>query len=159
MAFLASIAVWSPRKLTAKLVALGGALFLMPVSYVAYADLLSRPKPVDFEWWLGSSKEATVLAGQVAEGDALYVWLQLDGSEEPRAYRLPWSQQAAEELNKALDEASRNGTNARMRIPFERSLDPDKPKFYALPQPALPPKDLEEGGEAAQRYVRPEVDA
>jgi hypothetical protein len=30
-----------------------------------------------------------------------------------------------------------------MRLPFEPSLDDGEPKFYALPQPALPPKDLD----------------
>jgi hypothetical protein len=28
-----------------------------------------------------------------------------------------------------------------MRVPFEPSLDDREPRFYALPQPALPPKD------------------
>jgi hypothetical protein len=30
-----------------------------------------------------------------------------------------------------------------MRLPFERSEDDQEPKFYAMPQPAQPPKDLE----------------
>ena len=29
-----------------------------------------------------------------------------------------------------------------MRLPFEPSLDDQEPRFYAQPQPALPPKDL-----------------
>jgi hypothetical protein len=29
-----------------------------------------------------------------------------------------------------------------MRLPFEPSLDDREQKFYALPQPALPPKDF-----------------
>ena len=31
-----------------------------------------------------------------------------------------------------------------MRLPFEPTLDAREPKFYAPPQPALPPKDLAE---------------
>jgi hypothetical protein len=30
-----------------------------------------------------------------------------------------------------------------MRLPFERSQDDQEPKFYAMPQPQLPPKDLD----------------
>jgi len=30
-----------------------------------------------------------------------------------------------------------------MRLPFEPSLDDREPKFYAMPQPALPPKNLD----------------
>ena len=43
-----------------------------------------------------------------------------------------------------------------MRLPFEATLDDREPKFYALPQPPLPPKDA--GREPAQVYDR-ETDA
>jgi hypothetical protein len=38
-----------------------------------------------------------------------------------------------------------------MRLPFEPTLDDREPKFYALPQPPLPPKDV---GRPAQVYDR-----
>ena len=76
------------------------------------------------------------------EPDGLYLWLQLDGAPEPRAYRLPWDQRMAAAAAAALEEAQRNGTAVRMRLPFEPTLDHREPKFYAPPQPALPPKDL-----------------
>jgi hypothetical protein len=76
------------------------------------------------------------------EGAWLYLWLQLAGSAEPRAYRLPWDVRMAEELQRAIEQAQRNGTGVRMRLPFEPTLDRREPKFYAAPQPALPPKDL-----------------
>ena len=43
-----------------------------------------------------------------------------------------------------------------MRLPFEPSLDDREPKFYALPQPPLPPKDADRA--PAQVYER-ETDA
>ena len=141
-AALASIAIWAPRGLAVKLGALACAGAFMPVAYAGYSDLLSRPKPVSLEWWQGQAEEATVLGSQMREGQSLYVWLQLPGTAEPRAYELPWSQQIAQQLQQALEQAARNGTEARMRLPFEPTLDTREPKFYAMPQAALPPKDL-----------------
>ena len=99
------------------------AVLFMPVAYAGLSDLLSRPKPVAMEWWLDQAEEATVLGSQMREGDSLYLWLQLAGEAEPRAYRLPWSQQMAQQLQQALEQAQRNGTEARMRLPFEPTLD------------------------------------
>jgi hypothetical protein len=59
----------------------------------------------------------------------------------------------AQELQQALEDAERNGTQARMRLPFEPTLDRRAPKFYAPPQPALPPKDLAQP--PAQIYEQP----
>jgi hypothetical protein len=150
---LATIAVWAPRGLLAKAGALGCAALFLPVAYAGFSDLLCRPKPVALEWWLGRAAEATVLGSQMDEGDSLYLWLQVAGTPQPRAYRLPWSQRMAEELQSALEEARRNGTQARVRLPFEASLDRREPKFYAPPQPALPPKDLTQP--PAQVYRKP----
>ena len=52
------------------------------------------------------------------------------------------AQARAEELQQALRDAGQQGGGVRMRLPFEPSLDDLEPKFYARPQPALPPKDL-----------------
>ena len=109
-AMLASVAIWAPRGLAVKLAALACAATFMPVAYAGYSDLLSRPKPVSLEWWQGQAKEATILGSQMREGRSLYVWLQLPGTTEPRAYELPWNQQMAQQLqqaNEALSEALR----------------------------------------------------
>jgi hypothetical protein len=158
-AVLGSIAVWAPRRLRVKATALCAAGLFMPLGYAGFADLLSRPKPVQFEWWMAHAEEATVLASQVREGEALYLWLQVEGSDEPRAYRLPWNQDLAQQLQDASREAENNGSGVRMRLPFEPSLDTREPKFYALPQAPLPPKDGEQGGATAQRFVPPGQDA
>ena len=140
--------------------ALGSLLHLglfLPLGFAGWVDLLSRPKPVAFEWWLSRADEATVLAGSFREGAGIYIWLQLEESAEPRAYRLPWSREQAQQLQEALRQAEENGTAVRMRLPFEATLDPRKPRFYALPQPALPPKD---GPTApAKRFAQPEQEA
>ena len=140
-AALATICVWSPRQLPLKAGALALAFALMGTAYGSMLDLLSRPKPAGFEWFVAHAGEATVLGSSTVEGEAIFVWLQLDGIAEPRAYRLPWDQHAAEQLQEAARSAAEPQTALRMRMPFEKSLDDRAPRFYALPQPALPPKD------------------
>jgi hypothetical protein len=75
------------------------------------------------------------------EHEAIYLWLVMPDSLEPRAYVLPWSMQAAQQLQEAMSQAEADGTAVRMTMPFEPSLDDREPMFYALPQPAMPPKD------------------
>mgnify|MGYP001181829729 FL=1 len=158
-ACLGSIAVWAPRRLLVKASALGAFALFMPVGFAGWSDLLSRPKPVALEWWLSKADEATVLAGTFHEGAGIYVWLQLDGSPEPRAYQLPWSKTEAQQLQKALRDAEASGSGVRMRMPFEPSLDPREPRFYALPQPAMPPKDASPQGPGPRRFVQPDQQA
>jgi hypothetical protein len=38
-----------------------------------------------------------------------------------------------------------------MTMPFESSLDDREPMFYAMPQPAMPPKDDQEGSPLVHR--------
>lgn len=141
VAGLAVVSIWAPRRLAMKLAALGLALACMPTAYAAMMGLLSMPKPASFEWWLDQAEEATVLGSSIKEDQAIYLWLQIDSAEEPRAYVLPWNRRMAEELQEAARQAEEARSALRMRLPFEPSLDEREPRFYALPQPALPPKD------------------
>lgn len=140
-AALAMVSIWAPRRLVMKVVALLLAMAFMPAAYAAMVGLLSKPKPASLEWWLARAGEAAVVGSTYKEDEAIYLWLQLDGVAEPRAYVLPWSRKLAEELQEASREAARQGSGVRMRLPFEPTLDGREPKFYAMPQPALPPKD------------------
>ncbi len=140
VAILAKITIWSPRRLWVKLTALGVTALFLPLSYMAFSDLLSRPKPVQVEWLQKGLKEAEVLAVQFREGEAIYLWLGLGALSEPRAYALPWSDQAAQQLHAAMREAEAEGTGVQMRLPFEPSLDETEPQFYARPQEPPPDK-------------------
>jgi hypothetical protein len=144
VALLSLISIWAPRRLAIKSTALTAAVLFLPVSYAALVDLLSKPKPVDLEWLQNDAAEAEVLASRLVEDEAIYLWLQLPDVAEPRAYVLPWDRGSAEQLQQAMREAEQKGAGVRMRLPFEPSLEDREPKFYALPQPALPPKDLVE---------------
>jgi hypothetical protein len=141
---MTSISVWAPRRLAIKAMACGVAMLFLPTAYGGLSRLLSMPKPVQLEWWLGHAKEATVLASTFRENEAIYVWLQMNEVPEPRAYILPWNRDLAEQLQTAQREASENQTQVQMRLPFESSLEDREPKFYAMPQPQLPPKDLDQ---------------
>ena len=113
---------------------------ILPLSYLAVSALLSRPKPVQVEWIQRGLEEAEVLAVQYREDQAIYLWLALAGTEEPRAYSLPWSDQAAKQLHEAMREAESQGTGVAMRMPFEPSYDESEPLFYARPQEPPPDK-------------------
>lgn len=158
-AFLFTVMViWSSWRTSVRMGAsLVFALFI-PLTFLGWSDLLSRPKPARQEWLMREAAEANVIAGTYREGVAIYLWLELDGVDEPRAYELPWSQSMAEQLEKAQREAEGNGTGVRMRLPFEQSLDPrDPPQIYALPQQAMPPKPP--AGPGPEVFKGPEIPA
>jgi hypothetical protein len=138
---LAAIALWAPRRLAVRATALATTVLFLPLAYASLLDLLSRPKPIDLEWWQRNAPEATVLGAKLEENQGIHLWLQLPDVAEPRAYVLPWNRETAERLQEAQREAAEQGGDLRMRMPFEPSLDDRAPLFYAQPQPALPPKD------------------
>jgi hypothetical protein len=140
-ATLAMVSVWAQRRVEIKVGAVVVAFALMASTYAAMLDLLSRPKPASFERWTSRAAEATVVGSSLDESRAIYLWLQLDGVPEPRAYALPWDQRVAEQLQAAARTAAERQSAVRMRLPFETTLDDREPRFYALPQPAMPPKD------------------
>ncbi|NJO37479.1 MAG: hypothetical protein HC871_07500 [Rhizobiales bacterium] len=157
---LSMISVWSRHRSWIRAGALGVAVLFLPLAYVSYATLLSKPKPVALEWWLDAADEATVLSSSIQEEVGIFLWLQLAEVSEPRAYVLPWNRELAEQLQRAAREAEEQNGQLQMRLPFEPSLDDLEPKFYAMPQPALPPKDLDRPPpKMYQQARRSELDA
>jgi hypothetical protein len=66
-ATLGTVSVWSPRRLGVKAGALLVTFALMGTGYAAMVDLLSKPKPASFEWFLDQAHEATVLGNSTVE--------------------------------------------------------------------------------------------
>jgi hypothetical protein len=157
LVLLCSICIWAPRQAFVKICALVTAALYVPLGYASLSELMSTPKPVSLEWWLSRTNEATVLASSIREGKGIYLWLQLTNVEEPRAYVLPWKKELAEDLQKAMREAESAESGVGVRLPFEPSLENQEPKFYALPQPAMPPKDMTDP--PPTYYKQPGVDA
>lgn len=139
-AALAAIGIWTPRKLWIKISALAITALLSVSAYASYADLLGKPKPMSLEWAARHAPEVTVLAASVRENEAIFLWLELEGASDPRAYVLPWNPQAAEQLQQATREAEENGTSLQMQSPFDGERRSAAPVFYATPQSAFPPK-------------------
>ena len=139
-AVLCSIAIWAPRSVKIKLVALGCTAMFLPIGYVGLNDILSRPKPMQLETLHSQIENVEVVSAMMKEDEGIYLWLQLPEVSEPRSYKLPWTDEAAKQLHKAQQEAEANGTQVQMKKPFERSVDLTEPVFYAPPQAALPPK-------------------
>lgn len=145
VAILATISIWSPRMVRIKLAALIVSAAMMPAAYAGFSELLSKPKPVELEWMARQVAEADVVAADMQEGEAIYLWLKYPGSKTPRAYVLPWSEQAARQLHGAQQKAEQEGSGVRMGKPFERSEDEDEPMFYAAPQQSMPYKHADGG--------------
>ena len=151
---LAAISIWAPRRLWMKATAVAITALLSASAYASYVELLSKPKPVSLEWAQRHANEATVIAASLKENVAIYLWLQLEGAESPRAYALPWSQEAAEQLQQAMREAEEQGTGVQMESPFDTDRQPTEMVFHAAPQPAMPQKPA--GGDGPMVYVQPE---
>ena len=113
---------------------------LMATAYAGFSELLGRPKPADLEWAARNAEEAVVLAAEMQEGEAIYLWLRVDDAAEPRAYVLPWSMEMAKQLHRAQGQAQQQGTQVRMRGPFIDADEGGERMFYAAPQEPLPPK-------------------
>jgi hypothetical protein len=125
-------------------VSVGLFVVLIAIVYGGGIELLGRPKPLRLEW--RDAAEAKVLSAAPVENEAIYVWLSMPGSAEPRAYVLPWNVQVAQQLQTAMGEAEARGTAVQMVMPAASGLDDREPKFYAAPQPAMPLKDYQGAG-------------
>jgi hypothetical protein len=120
-------------------------LILIAIVYGGAAELLGRPKPLRLEW--RDAEKAQVVSAVPVENVAIYMWLTMPGSQEPRAYTLPWSPEAAQQLQDAMTKAETDGTAVEMSMPFDMGEGHGEPMFYAKPQPPLPVKTYQSGTE------------
>jgi len=134
-----------------QVLSVGLFLLLIAVVYGGGAELLGRPKPVRLEW--RQAADADVLGARAIENQAIYVWLSFQDNAEPRAYVLPWSQRAAEQLQTAQQTAGEQGTGIKVKLPFGSLADSDEHRFYAMPQMPLPPKNAQSN--AGAMYAEP----
>lgn len=142
-ALLASITIWSHRRVSIRTGAVVLTALFIPIAYVGITELLSQPKPMQHEWFKRHVDEATLLGVSVREGEAIYLWLRLDDSLEPRYYVLPWQQQLAEKLQNIVDEAIRDGAAVVISEPFSRqSYDNLGDMNMRIIRPPQPPAKL-----------------
>jgi len=120
-AALAAIAVWTPRKTYIRAAAVVVTALFIPIAYLGLQDLLSKPKPMENEWFKRHVDEAVVLGVSLEEGKAIYLWLRLDDSLQPRFYMLPWRTQLAEKLQNLIDEAIEEKAIVTIKNPFSKN--------------------------------------
>ncbi len=155
ISLLASVAIWAPRRMWVRCWAVALSAVAFVCGYAALTDMLSRPKPMSLAWAESQVEAADVVGSTFIEGEAIYVWLRLPGSLEPRAYKLPWDQKQAQELQDAMNEAGQLGTGVEMRQPFDQNPEDEDPLFYAIPQPPMPEKSVSSGQDPVI-YERPD---
>ena len=100
-AVLASIAAWAPRKTWVRVNALVITLLIMPIGFLQVTEMLSRPKPANYECLRRHVDKVTVLSASFREKQAIYLWVRFDGDTKPRYYSLPWSNRLAENLQES----------------------------------------------------------
>lgn len=148
-AILCSIAIWAPRRARVRFLALAVMTLFIPVVYVQFIGLLSRPKPISFALFERNVDRAEVLSVSFDEGKAIYLWLRLDGMIEPRFYSLPWRQKMAEDLEDGMLQAHKNRTGLVMINPFSKKAPEERgstalkiipPKMPPMKKPVVPPR-------------------
>ncbi|MYB34708.1 MAG: hypothetical protein F4X92_06220 [Gammaproteobacteria bacterium] len=138
---LVVIAIWSRRKIGLRIAAVIVLSALVLVGYFSLVNLLGRPQPLEYASFKNSGDDATVIAASIDEGNAIYLWLRIPGTNQPHYYRMDWDHEAATSLKRAIDQSLRNNTSIQFDLEYEPSLENRQmPQFYNLPQPSLPMK-------------------
>ena len=89
---------------------------------------------VKYREFARSQGDLLVLASKMVEGQGIYLYVET-GDREPRAIVLPWDEETAEKLQKALRESRRRGTRGA-RFRFDHSWETRKPlDFTPMPWP------------------------
>jgi hypothetical protein len=119
-ALLAAIAIRTPRATPVRAAAIAVTAAFIPFAYLGLNEILARPKPMTHEWFRAAAEHAMVLGVSLEEGKAIYLWLRVDDTMEPRYYRFPWQQRNAEKLQKAITRAVEEGLGVRVENPFSK---------------------------------------
>ncbi len=140
-AALASIAIWAPRPTRVRVLAVTITALFIPIVYMQFIEMLSKPKPVSFEWYERKAEKAVLLGISLREGKSIYLWLRVAGSFEPRYYVVPWNLRLAERLEDAVDDAVRQNSTIILKNPFyRRSLEEWGDLNFDISPPPLPPQ-------------------
>ena len=140
-AALASIAIWAPRPTRIRVFAIVITALFIPIVYVQTIEMLSKPKPMSFEWYERNTKKAILLGISLHEGESIYLWLRLAGSFAPRYYVVPWNLRLAEKLEDAVAEAGRRNSTIVLDNPFyRRSFEEWCNLNLEITPPSMPPQ-------------------
>lgn len=101
---LADRASWYRMCAYAALLLCAGAMCALAFGVPRPSALLLRPM------------DGTLRGVVLSEHRAIFVWLTTDGNSAPLALRLPWSDQAAAQLERAMAEGQRTGRKVRLHV-------------------------------------------
>lgn len=157
---LAALAGWSRRRFQWKALAVILAGALIGVTWTAFDDLLSRPKPMVYdefeaEYLPNQTARVIVLYGEIREGAGIAMLVRLPGVTQPRYFLFDWNKKFAEELEEALRQKRREKggeLELRRRGSGQPGTEKDgaessdeknwsNERFSVNPAPPLPPKD------------------
>ena len=137
------LAIWSRRDTWARPAAVVLFLAAMPTISLAAIESLGWHRPIELVWDLNPG-DYRVLAAKMVQDKAIYIYIDDDARLEPRPIILPWNNDTANAIQRALDGAP-DGAEGQFVMRYQPSLDMSEQQFHPLPhEPALPSKDAPE---------------
>lgn len=119
VALIAWVAVVSAGRTWRKAAAVLALLALIPAGYLATTELLGRPKPASIAVLEAFMEYRKVIAYDVHEGEAIFLWFDMGGGEEPRVFAFPYDKRTVSELQDAAERAESLASDLMARL--ERS--------------------------------------
>ena len=137
---LASLAIWAPRPTRVRVLAVVITALFIPVLYLQLIEMLSKPKPMSFEWFARDTDQAVLLGTSLHEGKSIYLWLRPVGSFEHRYYVVPWNMKLAEKLEDTIEAAVKQNSTIILKSPFIRRSFEEMGKLNVeIVPPPMPP--------------------
>ncbi len=99
------VAVSSAGSLQRKIAALVALTLLIPVGYVTVSELLGRPKPAASAFLEDFRDYHAVIAWDIHEDQAIYLWLEMPDGREPRVFAFPYDTATVSRLQDAGETA------------------------------------------------------
>jgi hypothetical protein len=137
------LAIWSRRDTWGRPGAIALFLIAMPTIGLAAVESLGFHRPIGLTWDLDEG-DYRVLAAKMVQDQAIYIYIDDGIRVEPRPLLLPWSNDVANAIQRALDGAP-EGSEGEFMMSYEPAIETDQQQFHPVPQePALPPKAMPE---------------
>ncbi len=119
-AVIAWSAVFSRGRLWRKVAALLALVALVPTLYLAVTGLLGLPKPVGTAWLDNFTEYRRVIAYDIHEDKAIYLWLDMADGSEPRVFAIPYDKETVTRLQGAEDRANSLASQLLARVANEQ---------------------------------------
>ena len=132
------LAIWSRKDTWGRPAAIVLFLVGLPVIAAAGVQSLGLHRPYALAWELPDG-DHVVLGAKMIQDRAIYIYLDA-GRDEPWPLVLPWSNEAANQIQKAQDDSGEEA-NGQFMARMDSSLDTNPLQFHPMPQmKALPDK-------------------